>query len=71
VVPTATVPRAAGFVQVVAKTDPIRRAVDDYLLMERKAKAWGALRRDLLRQPGVALRGVPIEDFLDALLSAS
>lgn len=52
-VPTGVVPRPvfSGFVQVVGpaepKPDPIQQAVDDYLLMERKARAWDQLR-DLL-----------------------
>jgi hypothetical protein len=47
-VPTGVVPRP--FVptsKYAPKPDPIAQAVDDYLLMERKARAWDALRAQL------------------------
>ena len=51
-VPTGSVPRLnpatlRPFVptsKYAPKPDPIAQAVDDYLLMERKARAWDALR---------------------------
>lgn len=36
-----------GYVPRVQKVDPIQQAVDDYLLMERKARAWDELRSAL------------------------
>ena len=47
---------------------PIQGAVADYLLMERKAKAWDAFRSDVNLFKGVTYRSTPINEFLDALL---
>lgn len=44
--------RTSGFIQTVPKrtfADPIAKAVDDYLLMERKARAWDALYAAVLQ----------------------
>lgn len=49
-VPTGVVPRTTGYFQVIGPVtpkpaDPISQAVDDWLLMERKARAWDKLQK--------------------------
>ena len=56
-VPTGAVPRVAHPLRqlVLKPVDPIQQAVDDYLLMERKARAWDILRRESSRSEQSAL----------------
>lgn len=63
-VPTGVVPRvpAPQFddeTDGVVLVDPIAQAVDDYLLMERKARAWDELR---------AMAGGEVLAMMDALV---
>lgn len=66
-VPTGSVPRVDRSPSGVLYADPIQQAVDDYLLMERKARAWDELRSKLEMDP---LRGgvVGVLAMMDALV---
>lgn len=46
---------------------PAQQAVDAYLLMERKAKAWDRLRRASAADPAAQLDGAHFESWLDAI----
>jgi hypothetical protein len=50
---------------VAVRVDPVQQAVDNYLLMERKARAWDALRASVSRMDSY----MPVRvDDMDRLL---
>ena len=78
-VPTGVVPRVeyqpplrrnAKARAAVLGPDPVQRAVDNYLLMERKARAWDGLRKDFKANlKGMTYLGEPLEEYLDRLFN--
>lgn len=52
--------------------DPVQQAVDDYILMERKARAWDLWVENVgPSNPYVLWEGRPLREYLDALLAAT
>ena len=57
---------------VSVRVDPVQQAVDNYLLMERKARAWDRWREMVgERSEHIAWEGIPLADLLDKLLQRS
>lgn len=66
--PRAT-PRHVDLSQAV---DPVQQAVDNYILMERKARAWDLWVENVgPSNPYVLWEGRPLREYLDALLAVT